>query len=610
MKVLEFEIEAVTGGTRVSARPPGRPSRAELREVDLAAVANDVHGRMARSVPPIDVFEATMVEAERSAGHLLGELLGASLPDAILDQSERGEVILAVHARGPIARGLPWELLRFGAGEPAEEVRGRAAVVRVADVGGASPPEPAEGLEVALWCPDPDNELCAGVVSELQATLSVLGIPCVSPRKPVAPRHRRIVHVVAHGARSDALFGVVRAGSVGARAVPAILASLGPVTGEDGVAGVVLDVCGAGAAWREGADHLPRALLAAGCPAVRSPQAALSARAAVAANERFYDALVGGRSLAWATRAARQAVCSLGLGRPDSRWHQLRLLVGQVDAHSLGRPVRQRAETAALWPGASTAVVSVLERATRLAWQRRTRRLTPLLLAQAIVELAAPGAQVALEMLVYNFDPRLLQRQAWRVEPGWEALPLSLSPRLERWARELADAVTVDALAERLGALERGPLHARFMSVPVPTDSLATLDFQGVRAARPERAGRPVLEVLGGPEDGRILRVEPGASVGRFAPEKHVDHALYADCGGHDAMLSRRHLLVRDWCGHALPSGGSVGTIEVVGRSPARRLGPEVSVAEAIARRAPVSVGPGDLVLLTEDTWLRVWLEP
>jgi len=271
---------------------------------------------------------------------------------------------------------------------------------------------------------------------------------------------------------------------------------------------------------------------------------------------------------------------------------------------------KARDQSQRLWPGAPHDVHQLLVAALGHAELHRTRIVSSLHLVTAAFDVCQVGAFHGLERLRDAIDARRVPRQAWRVEPEWSAMRPRLSPRLARWRTILGANVTTDGLVERLAAQTRSPVLVRYGNAN-PWSELTVMANAAYWSwfDRPTQPGRPVLEVLGGPEDGKLLAVKSGQVVGRYSPDRTVAHPLYTDCGGHDALLSRRHLHVHRWSSWSTPDGESVGTIELVGRAQGRRFSAVGAHPGTLHRGVPVHLRAGDILLLTEDTWLRVWLE-
>ena len=109
-----------------------------------------------------------------------------------------------------------------------------------------------------------------------------------------------------------------------------------------------------------------------------------------------------------------------------------------------------------------------------------------------------------------------------------------MSPGAETDALVVA-LLTVPWVAQRIDPAIRASL------TPPSTDWGTTPAGAGVR---PPRVGPGlVLEVLGGPDDGREVDFgAPGEVLGRWAPETDACHTLYRGPGPADRSLSRSHL--------------------------------------------------------------------
>ena len=96
--------------------------------------------------------------------------------------------------------------------------------------------------------------------------------------------------------------------------------------------------------------------------------------------------------------------------------------------------------------------------------------------------------------------------------------------------------------------------------------------------------------MLGGPEDGRVLRLDVGDELGRASPDSAVQHTLYGGTALTDRHLSRRQLR---WLGE--------GGVALLAR--ARELRRPSGSAPLEGGTAQVYVG--DVLALTQVTWLR-----
>jgi hypothetical protein len=134
--------------------------------------------------------------------------------------------------------------------------------------------------------------------------------------------------------------------------------------------------------------------------------------------------------------------------------------------------------------------------------------------------------------------------------PDWTG-----TPRLKALGLDLPEGFGLKELEQALGAAERPG-----------TEDLATS-----------------LEVLGGPEDGRLFTLQPGEWLGRDIPGLTPDHALYTDTPVTDPRLPRRAV---EWLGP-----GRVSLPRAVTRPGGEVVGPGCD--RALGRRG-ASAHPGD----------------
>jgi len=114
--------------------------------------------------------------------------------------------------------------------------------------------------------------------------------------------------------------------------------------------------------------------------------------------------------------------------------------------------------------------------------------------------------------------------------PCWDG-----TPRLQRICATLdAEACAEDFWGAVLTDPHRG-IHAMDLGATQPVNPRLP------RRLAPARR----LEVIGGPEDGRLIRPVPKDRIGRWWPDRRLEHALYEGCFLEDAHLSRSGDL--DW---------------------------------------------------------------
>lgn len=216
-------------------------------------------------------------------------------------------------------------------------------------------------------------------------------------------------------------------------------------------------------------------------------------------------------------------------------------------------------------------------------------------LVAALDRLPDEGALAELRRTATWRALRTASESPWRVVP--EAGPMRATPRLAALGARLATGADLATLAAAL----RDDPRAGFRPLTLP---------ELVLAWAPETAGAPVqlpvdrtattadipapramlrLLVVGGPEDGRELRVEVGQTLGRAA-DPRPDVGLYDGTPVFDATLSRQHAR---WTAQGL-----VPLRALVVRRGAARHTP--------ATGEPMPLCVGDELRLTERTLLRV----
>lgn len=282
---------------------------------------------------------------------------------------------------------------------------------------------------------------------------------------------------------------------------------------------VVLEVCEAGSP--KSLEALPNRLVAQGVSICLGSRG----RVASQALDVLGPALAGSlsRGPREAILSARAAVRALRLPRPDARWHQIQVHVSDL-ARLVTSPVHQD-------------------------WARHAQDLK----VQGIEALG-----LALGIPVWTLE------RVRRLRPIADAPP-TVPPRATAW----------------LGAPEgelRAHVHQALGEAPLPPAS----GSGGTTLELPLGAGDAptAIEVLGGPDDGRVLHPVPNQTLGRWAPEGGPDLALYRDTSCFDPYLSRRHLV---W---------QPGHITLLRPMTLRRQGVEVTHP------------PGDVEVQSGDLWM------
>lgn len=454
-------------------------------------------------------------------------------------------ITVAIDAEAYAIRSLPWELLAHDPlGAPLEAAGG--VVLRLAK-GRAGGPLAARGpIQTLAWTPQPDDPAVSHIAAHIQGVCAQHALP---PPLPVpvpvdaqAGGGPAVLHLVCHGETLSDQLRLLGSSELSSGTAVHMLSPLLPRA-----ALVVLSVCEGGADLPRELDGLSERLLAAGARAVVSASGALSVDAAERFLEGLYDALAEGAVLSAAVAAGRRAVRGLAAPYPDSRWHRLRLLVGDLQAAE--QPLRQAAAagwTPPGWPRPAPDAAEQLACARRVAEAMGGGFVGVEHLALALVE-QPPVA--GLEAVRYPLGLRLTEIRDGLAQfiptPGRRDAALRLSPRLVALGAHLpAGFSTVQlwqALLAHAGAVVQQLSGSDAVAAMAAGDvaTVQTWDPSGARySAVPE-----ALEILGGPEDGRRLRPKDGQSIGRWAEPARSDLLLYAETLLTDPRLSRRHLV-------------------------------------------------------------------
>lgn len=464
--------------------------------------------------------------AERQAAAALGRLLGGGelepvrLALARLEGASADRPALALDLREPTLAALPWELLETLPVGSAP-LAGWSLMRQHASLA-PRPLAPGRCLELLTWLPVPEDPVCAPLADALPDPV-VLGTDLVSP--PPVRGGFRVLHVLCHGVA--ALDQVSLAlGPRGQQAPDTVASRLAPLL--QTVQLVVLDVCGAGSPTPVA---LAARLLDSGVGGCLGPARELGVEASRAFHRSFYEALAAGQTVLAAVSEGRRALRALALAHASCRWWNPLLHAGDRAGlvTTVPIPVIARPPGWALGDADHEAVlVSAWAGARSDGWLGVSHLL------RACGDVLDGGPSTALQQ-VADTAPRLTASvDLPRPSPRVRALASASEPG-DTLDVLLCRLVTVPWVAARL---DPGVL-ADLVQVG---DRWATAPAPG--SARPPVGGRGlVLEVWGGPEDGRQLRLEAaGQQLGRWAPGDPAQHTLYEGGGLADRNLSRRHL--------------------------------------------------------------------
>jgi len=580
------------GGWRVAVGD-GRSRAAEgtLTPDQVIGARERIQRALASSSPVlVRGRDASRSRAEEQAGSHLSALLTAA-PElaarwAWLLGRAAGQhqlALVVIDATEPTARALPWELLAGPEGPPLEE-SGSGVVLRLAP---ATPPpalEPRRGLDLRLWCAEPKDPTCAARIGALRSLADRLGLRLLEGPGE-AEEGREVLWVIGHGERvADGVCLALEDADQG----PGTAAhALGPAVRQAGL--VVLDVCEAGCATPGELDALATRLMTSGARACAGPLIRAGLEAADAFASGLVVALLEGADAASATAAGRREVRALALPHPDCRWANHALWISDVAV--LDTPLVRVERRPTGWPRPGPVAAELVGEAVHLATAAEGGFIGVEHLLAALGQASDATPSTAALRFALSRDRELWRRHlvglSLDASRPTELLP---SPRLTRLGWWLPDGFDLEALWSEL-AREPGDLLGHLLG-PFPT-SLPTGESTLKSATWGWDSGfqeEPVaVEVLGGPEDGRRLRLGPGESLGRASTEGGPDHGLYQTTRLVDPYLSRRHMR---WDG----------------ASHVTALRPLVRVRGGDQRKVSttVEVKAGDVLTLTDATSLRL----
>ncbi len=461
----------------------------------------------------------------------------------------------------------------------------------------SQPASPRSGrLSVRTWCPTPWEAACRIHLDGLGTLFERLGIDHVrrGTKDAEAVTEVDVLHVVCHGRREGTAVALLVQG----RRVLAegVADELGRLVRAARL--VVLDVCEGAAVTPDEYDSLACCLLDTGARACVAPTRPVLELAASAFAAGLYTSVRRGRPLAAAVADGRRTVREQHLSHPWSRWSNHALYV--ADTSHLGAPLvtvspwrpdgwpllspgaeRWLAEARALADLCDSGFVGVEHLAVTLPGQPGLRGLARAMAA------ALEGARPFLREQLWYLEP---QRHGVRDDAG--------TPRLRRYADLLDPGATIDDICALLALDPTHGLH-RAAGGRLPENIAQHSDSQTLDLGEPKRAGPRLVdselgpgavEVIGGPEDGRHLPIEPGAWLGRWHPTTGPEHALFERTWCTDRRLSRRMIAWTD--------RGSAR----LGRShPLWRAGHSTRLDRGVAR-----LRVGDVIELTDSVSIRV----
>ena len=607
---IRVRVSAEPDGTwRVSVGAPdaapveGWISEEEVRRVMAAWVALP---RIAEAMPNAPAAKARWDRLEDALGHALGHALasfeaGWACLEQLREQAATLDrpVVLAIEAPDLAVRQLPWELLARPDAPTSLEEAGEAVVVRLTP-GAVEVAQTrwARTVHLRSWTQgDPALHLRARQAVDSEAARWMLGPvdPLQEPMDPLSPRALEELHLFLAGrldASALALEGVrptALPSPLLQRALPRAFVT-------------VLWTSTNGNFNAEILDSLPQRIVRAGAPTVLAPRTRVPEDWMLTAVAALHDSLLSGEPIAMALATARHVLRGQRAAHPEKRPWNLALHVSGLSDVVLGARL-QVGWSPPGWPSADASLSWLLESAVRIACTYRSGFVGLEHLALALAEQTMVG-----EVPQTQAAQRALAAQAAQIREALERLVprdsrattsglLPATPRLIAYGRHLAQSGSADL--ELLWGMVAADNGHRFGGLDRPfrtSDSLPSTP--SVEPSSWSSLSGPMeapthFIVASGPEDGRVLELKPGQSLGRWnTGGPYPDHALYEGTPVVDDRLSRHHLT---WMG--------AGRVRLERRGHALvRWGQSMPALEGIHL-----LTHGDLLFLTRSTVLRAW---
>lgn len=553
MVVAQVRVVPVSGGWAVQV------SDGATRPVEGRVEQARIDGLTPPSTPPSRWMspgtDVGFTRDEDTFGRALGRALASAHgPWAHLQwlrgraESDAEGFAVVIDTPDPGIRALPWELLALGDSGPSESVDA-AVVCRFAPTGRRPPAEPRPTF--AVWSGS-DDPASAEVVAAIYAQCSAAGLIA----DPVAPS---LLWLVAHGRAGRDALEVATAD--GPSSTAAVSARLGGMLTHASMVG--LAVCHSGSRDADPCDSFVGRLCAAGVDVVAAPHHAVPVEGVT----RFVGGVVGafgrGDTVLSALAAGRRELRAWAFPHPAARWTAWTGHVGRLDA--LAARLRLAGWTPPGWPLPDAAAAGWLTAAHADAVRRGDGYVGVEHLLRTLPSVEGSGTATAALRRVARAVVAVYDGIAGALSPGELAEGVVPTPRMVRIGHGLAPRFGVEALAYRL--LE--PAGRR-------PDTVST--DRGDAALVPAAA----LEVVGGPEDGRVVRPRVGDVIGRAGGDAAVQ--LFVGTAAVDRRLSRRHFV---WDGAGVVP---IRPVEIDGHDGRRAHGP---------------VHVGETIEATPGTWLR-----
>ena len=528
-----------SGGLAVAVNTEGcTPMHAWLEDRPLELL-RDLSLLQSPSAVLIPGLDHEVVEAEAAWGRAAARALFTNRAIAVgfaraLGESSGGRhpppIVLSLPDT-EAEQDLPWELLYDSPSGESLEQTGQGVVVRLVPCARRpAPPSSANYLRSLMWAPDASEPAVATLVDaasvRMTAEAHVVHLPADLAR---LPRGRDgvadILHIVCHGERDlDTLTLLLSDDQSSSSGTTAAL--LQPLL--DRCRLVLLDVCHGGMVSAGVLGGLGRRLVAAGAPAVITTGTTVGVDAAKVFADGCLTTLQGGVPLHAAVREGRRRVAALAVGHPEVRWHNHRLLVGhsRTAGSIVVLPPAWRPEGfPRACPDADALWETIRGYADAIGFLGSEALLLGLLGASLPSRIAA---RVSYRL---GHQRAEVERRVAALRPySKESQELPVSPRLQKIGTRLTSIH--QSLVSLVGTL---------CDACESADRLAAVSSLGMSSHSTELR----VEVMGGPEDGRMLSLGVGSTVGRWSPElpQRCSHTLYEAQPAFDPALSRSGVL-------------------------------------------------------------------
>lgn len=529
--VLRLQIDPIEGkGWLISGIQPQRVAiRHALDEARVDGLTRRVGGLLRQTAKGLAVpgndHEACVIEEK--IGQTLG---GAVFEGGLAAELARAEaqgppVLLLIDTRDPGVRELPWELLSKDSAALPLESCGEAILARLVP-GAPRESDPARHLDIRLWVGDPGDPELAAVERGVRAVIRNQRLPDPLPLSaPLREDCAILLLMLCHGEHlhsSMAFSGTTNAPN-------SILHQHQPLIARTELA--VLGVCDSARGAAGEKDGWAARLVHAGARACLAPAGPLRVDAAQALFDGLFASVAAGANAPEAAAAARRSVRALAHPARSARWHRLLLTLG---SDGLFPPLFRPAPELPGWPPPGPRASQLLHDAERFARERAHGFL-------GVEHLLLACAALSPQMAPIRRQAEPAASQALRQLGGLAAVQSrwgGLSPRMERLGARLNAGFELEQLWQALQD-EAWPLMNCLLGREGPPTAAATDPEPSTRSLTPPAK---LLEVVGGPEDGRRLRMLPGETLGRDATPAKSTYTLYRDSALMDAGLSREHM--------------------------------------------------------------------